>query len=82
MFMNPQQNGNNQFKQTGPYKFQQPNYNNQNPPKNLDNVSMENNPSNLSKSKSHRSGFDQQFAVTITRIPTKKDNTSLLRTIK
>jgi hypothetical protein len=79
--MNPQQNGNKNFQQTGPYKFQQPNYN-PNKPRNLDNVSMENNPSNLSKSKSNRSGFDQQFTVKITRIRTKRGNTSLPRITK
>ena len=74
MYRNPQS--------TGPYKFQQPNYNNQNPQKNLDNVSMENNPSNLSKSKSNRSGFDQQFMVSLTRIRIKRGSISLRKITK
>jgi len=65
MYSNTQQNNNNPYQQPGPYKYQKP-------PGTLDNVSMENNLSNMSKSKSNRSGFDQQFMVKLNRIQIRR----------
>ena len=59
--MNPYANQQNNYNQEAPYQLPSKNVNyNQNPRRqgNLDNLSMENNPSSMSKPKSQRSGFD------------------------
>lgn len=71
MFMNSQQNPSRNYNQESPYQLPNSNmnYNNQRGNGNLDNLSMENNPStNLSKTKSQRSGFENPQNVIFIRI--------------